>query len=35
VEALDVEPSMLCEIEEFAEFVVDFSVAVRPYACLV
>src|SRR4030042_3084389 len=35
MEALDVEPSVLLEVENFATFLVDFSVPMRPYTCLV
>ncbi len=33
VETLDVEPAVLLEVEDSGEFLVDFSVAVRPYSC--
>ena len=34
METLDVEPPVLLKIEDFAEFLVDFSVTMRPNACL-
>ena len=30
---LDVQPAVLLKVEDFAVFLVDFSVAMRPYAC--
>jgi hypothetical protein len=35
MKTLDVEPPVLVEVEDFAEFMVDFPVAMRPNACLV
>jgi len=34
METLDVEPPVLRKVEELAEFLVDFSVTVRPHTCL-
>ena len=33
METLDVEPAVLLKVEDFAEFMVNFSVMMRPYAC--
>ena len=34
METLDVEPTMLLKIEDFAVLLVDFSVTMRPHICL-
>ena len=34
METLDVEPSVLFKVKDFAEFLVDFSVTMRPHTCL-
>src|SRR3990170_693304 len=34
METLDVEPPVLLKVEELAEFLVDFSVTMRPHTCL-
>ena len=34
MKTLDVKPTMLFEIEDFAVLLVDFSVTMRPYTCL-
>ena len=33
MKTLDVQPAVLLKVEDFAVFLVDFSVAMRPYAC--
>ena len=35
MKTLDVKPPVLLQVEDFAEFLIDFSVTMRPHTCFV